>query len=105
MRIAMIMMGLLMVGCASKQSVEQSGGFLRSEYIDKPASSMAFQHPAMADNAPGFYSREGLAPGAFVAFEQPEITVFRIQTDDRLEGEDGWMYRRAVTQRLGVSYR
>jgi hypothetical protein len=106
MRKMMILMGLLMVGCASKPStVEPSEHSRQSMYIDKPVSTMVFEHPAMGDAAAGFYDREKLAPGAFVAFEQPEVTVFQIQTDDHLESQDGWMYRRAMTQRVGVSVR
>lgn len=105
MRKVMILLGLLMVGCASRQSAVVSNPSRQLGYVDKPASLMAFEHPAMAEMPVGFYNREVLAPGAFVAFEQPSLTVYQIQTDERQVADDGWMYRRTMSQQIGVSIR
>jgi len=106
MRKLWIIMGLLCVGCASKPTSDRNTIAPQMGYIDKPAYAMVFQHPILADMEPGFYSREGLSPGAFVAFEESETTYFEIRTDDRLRNSnDGWMYRRAFMQRFGTSFR
>lgn len=106
MRKLCVIMGLLLTGCVSKRESVGDVSYQPPVYQDKPVSAMVFQHPGMMEANPGFYDREGLAPGAFVAFDQLEATVYEIRMDDRLENsEDGWMYRRAISRRMGVSYR
>lgn len=53
-----------------------------------------------------FLARDDRQPGAFVGYEDISTTSFMIQTDDRPgDYSEGWMYRRAMTVRTGVSYR
>ena len=90
----------LMAGCASQPAA------VRPTYDDKPCSALVFDPPVMQGQPSAFLSREDRRPGAFVGYEDISTTSFFIQTDDRPgDINEGWLYRRAITTRTGVSYR
>ncbi|MFI5381331.1 MAG: hypothetical protein ACHRHE_18695 [Tepidisphaerales bacterium] len=94
---------LLMAGCASRPA---QPGAVGPAYIDRPSSALVFDPPVMQGQPAVFLARDDRQPGAFVGYEDLSATYFFIQTDDRPgDTNEGWMYRRAITTRMGVSYR
>ena len=100
MRRILLIAGItLLAGCASRPAD-------RPTYVDNPCSALAFDPPVMQGQPAVFLARDNRQPGAFVGYEDLSTTSFFIQTDDRPgDFNEGWMYRRAMTVRTGVSYR
>jgi hypothetical protein len=94
---------LVLVGCASQNA---SPPLAQRQYADRPGAALAFDPPVLQGRAAAELPRDLLEPGAFVSYDDTSITYFNIRTDDRLgEGSDVWLYRRAVIERTGVSFR
>jgi hypothetical protein len=92
----------LIAGCASQPQPEAA----RPAYIDNPSSALVFDLPVMQGQPSAFLARDDRRPGAFAGYEDLSSTYFFIQTDDRPgDINEGWLYRRAITTRTGVSYR
>lgn len=73
-------------------------------YLDSPAMALAIS-PAWAGELPGYVlDRELRQPAAFVGFDEITATFYYVRTDDR-QLDDGWIFRRAVSERVGISYR
>lgn len=94
----------LLAGCAG--SKPQRPDAIGPVYLDAPAASLAFTPPIALDQPPLELARDLRQPAAFVGFDELTTTSFHIRTDDRF-GDDGfdWLTRRAVSDRVGISYR
>jgi hypothetical protein len=105
MRIALLALSLALIsGCASKsaqQSLHSPHG-----YSDLAASSLAFSPPIAQNEAPIVLPRDQRQPGVFIGFEDVSTSYFYIRTDDRMtnDGTDHYV-RRAIIEKIGVSYR
>jgi hypothetical protein len=105
MRIALLALALaLMSGCANKsmpQSLHTPHG-----YNDLAATSLAFSPPIAQNEALVFLPRDQRQPGVFIGFEDVSASYFYIRTDDRMtnDGTDHYV-RRAIIEKIGVSYR
>jgi hypothetical protein len=96
----------LFTGCAATPPPQPAQNAPRV-YLDRPSAALVFDPPALRGETAYMWPREEREPGAFVSFDGPEVTFYDIHTDDRLEmpGDDGWVYRRAMMDRVGVSFR
>jgi hypothetical protein len=93
----------LLSGCATSRAPQPAARV----YQDRPSAALAFDPPVLRGEMAHMWPRDERESGAFVSFDGPEVTFFDIRTDDRLimPGEDGFEYRRARMDRVGVSFR
>jgi hypothetical protein len=106
-----ILAALLLGGCASAQPKPIVVNTLPA-YRPARASALAFDPPATAGHAPLDLDREGRSSEAFVGYDSLTATFSYLRTDDRqfIQGGDqggrGDFYeRRAISTKIGVSYR
>ena len=112
---------ICLAGCASKPvAVTATTTALdsnRHDYDDATSAALVFDPPVTAGDPPLELSREERQPSAFVSFDGPTATYFWIHTDDVLDsvwngngygsggGNQDWYQRRAVMDKIGVTYR
>ena len=100
--VAVLLLGLW--GCAASGQRQQAAA--PPQYQDAPAVSLVFDPPAALDQPPMLLPREPRQPAAFVGFEDLTATFFYIRQDDRqMSWRDHGVFREAVSERVGVSYR
>ena len=94
----------LVGGCASVGP--QAPRAEKRIYEDASSSALVFDPPVTAHAPPTDFWRTGRAPEAFVSWDGPSETYFYTHTFDRLttDGTDRFI-RRAVVEKVGVSYR
>ncbi len=92
----------LLASCTSTRP--QPAASVAPHYEDAPAAALAFTPPIAMDQPPLMLAREPREPAAFVGFEDLTATFFYICNDD-VQFHDGWMVRRALSEKVGVSYR
>ncbi len=100
----MLMIGLW--GCASARSApDPVSSSTPLRYIDAPVAVLAFNPPSTLNQPLVLLPREERYPSAFVGFE--DVTTFSYtRTDDRGNSDGGnYMFRQAISERIGVSYR
>jgi hypothetical protein len=95
----------VLCGCAARPAT--TGITLaKPVYMESCASALAFTPPIAYGQGPVVLPRDVREPAAFVGFEDLSATYFYTRTDDRQNlSADGWSYRRAVSEKVGVSYR
>jgi hypothetical protein len=65
-----------------------------------------FDPPISAGQPPIDLARDDRAPAAFAGYDSTTATYFYIRTDDRQTSDHGDRYeRRAISEKVGVSYR
>jgi len=105
MRIALLVLSLALLGGCTGKSMPQT---LHSPhgYNDLASSSLAFSPPIAQNEAPVLLPRDQRQPGVFIGFEDVSASYFYIRTDDRMtnDGTDHYV-RRAIIEKIGVSYR
>jgi hypothetical protein len=102
-RVVVILCGLVLVGCSSSRKDKPVDHSLSDA---APASALVFTPPISYDVPPLDLSREPRARAAFVGYEDLTTTFFYLRLDDRqIDSKRGRFERRAVTERIGVSYR
>jgi hypothetical protein len=78
-------------------------------YDDAIAASLVFAPPVVAAERPMQFSRQGRQPEAFAGFEEIISTYYYLRVDDRQLDYNGASHdrfeRRAISTRLGVTYR
>lgn len=105
MRISCLIIAVMLVGgCASRHV--QRGNIDRHGYVDRAAGSLAFSPPVAQGEPAMMLPRDERQPGVFIGFEEVSASYFYIRTDDRMtnDGTDHYV-RRAIIERVGVSYR
>jgi hypothetical protein len=92
-------------GCATQR--EAASQRPMDTYVDSPsAAALVFDAPIAQGQPPVTLYRDEREPSAFIGFEQRNATSFYIRTDDRPGvPPDAWLERRAVSERVGVTYR
>ena len=90
-------------GCAASSSKLPA---VTMGYRDAPASGLVFASPATLGQPSVFLPREERAPALFMGFDDLTTTFYYLRTDDR-GGADGVdrVWRRAISERVGISYR
>lgn len=102
--LAIFMFLFLAAGCASKPAPVAVA--TNSDYSEGAAASLAFTPPIALGQAPIELPRDVRQPAAFVGWDDLTATYFYTRTDDRQNiSRDGWSYRRAISEKVGVSYR
>jgi hypothetical protein len=103
MRLILTMIAVtLLAGCASTKP--QPPANVAPHYEDAPAAALAFTPSIAIEQPPLMLAREPREAAAFVGFEDLMATFFYICNDD-VQFHDGWMVRRALSEKVGVSYR
>lgn len=103
MRTAILLSIVLCVGCASRRQVAEP---VHPIYADNPSAALVFSPPAIDSSYTPFLARDERTAGAFLGYEELSTTYYMIRTDDRqYEPDTGILLRRAVSERIGVSYR
>jgi hypothetical protein len=105
MRIALAILSLsLLAGCTNKSMPQTLHNPHR--YDDLASSSLAFSPPLAQNEPPVLLPRDQRQPGVFIGFEDVSASYFYIRTDDRMtnDGTDHYV-RRAIIEKIGVSYR
>ena len=105
MRIALLVLSLsLLAGCTNKSMPQTLHSPHR--YDDLASSSLAFSPPIAQNEPPVLLPRDQRQPGVFIGFEDVSASYFYIRTDDRMtnDGTDHYV-RRAIIEKIGVSYR
>jgi hypothetical protein len=76
-------------------------------YRSSPAGALVFNPPATLGQPPIDLSRDQRSPDAFVAYDSLTTTYFYIRNDDNAGAgwDHGWSQRRAISTKVGVSYR
>jgi hypothetical protein len=106
--------GFFTIGCAcnapeQQAKVETEATPVLAVYRQAPSSALAFDPPVAMDEPRLNLDRDIRNPEAFVAYESGTATFYYVRTDDRdftFSGNDfGHFERRAITTRVGVSYR
>jgi hypothetical protein len=110
MRIALAgLLAFIVAGCAVTQSTDNTTlatKALRPSYIDAGTPSLAFSPPIAIGLPPLNLDREIRQPGVFLGYDELTTTYYHVRNDDWQVGPtDGRTFRRAVTERVGVSYR
>jgi hypothetical protein len=105
---------LLLVGCNARPQQPGTHGYvpelLRQVDADcaQPAAALAFDPPVTANEPPVDLSREGRETTAFVGYQDAVTTYSYTRSDDwfGFVSDSGLLFqRRAVSERVGVSYR
>ena len=94
----------LLTGC-THQSMPQTA-HTPHLYNEFASSSLAFSPPIAQNEPPVLLPRDQRQPGVFIGFEDVSASYFYIRTDDRMtsDGTDHYV-RRAIIEKIGVSYR
>ncbi len=103
MRSLLLILSLaLFSGCTNRNMPQCT----RHSYNDSTASSLAFSPPIAQNEPPVLLPREQRQPGVFIGFDDVSASYFYIRTDDRMtnDGTDHYV-RRAIIEKIGVSYR
>jgi hypothetical protein len=95
----------LLGGCASKPTATVERPI--DPYVDSPsAAALVFDAPIAQGQPRVTLYRDEREPAAFVGFEDLNATSFYVRTDDRPGlRPDAWIERRAISERIGVTYR
>jgi len=105
MRSLLVILALTLIGGCSDKNMPQT---LHSphRYDDLAASSLAFSPPIAQNEPPILLPRDQRQPGVFIGFDDVSASYFYIRTDDRMtnDGNDHYV-RRAIVEKIGVSYR
>src|SRR6266436_9096977 len=102
--IPLIFILALISGCAGKNMPQT---LQKPHLYDELASaSLAFSPPIAQNEPPINLPRDQRQPGVFIGFDDVSASYFYIRTDDRMtnDGTDHYV-RRAVIEKIGVSYR
>jgi hypothetical protein len=93
-----------LAGCAGKNMPQTLHTAHR--YDDLASASLAFSPPIAQNEPPINLPRDKRQPGVFIGFEDVSASYFYIRTDDRMtnDGTDHYV-RRAIIEKIGVSYR
>ncbi len=112
-----IILAALTSGCVSQSETirplfnarqpNHAAPLVKRDYEPSAAGSLAFDPPVTLGQAPLELSRDLRTPDAFVAYESSVATYFWIRTDDldRTFDNDGRFDRRAISTKVGVTYR
>jgi len=100
-----VVLMLLAGGCAVRAPHGQAGG--PDGPIDRPAAALVFDPPVASGEVALDLWRDRREPSAFVAWDDLSTTWFYLRIDDRFtDNRDMDRYvRRAVIEKVGVSYR
>jgi hypothetical protein len=104
-------LALAVSGCAQNKPMGKSSTTMAASpvpraYAPSPATSLVFDPPVTIGQPPLQLSREARTPDAFVSYDSLTTTYFYLQTDDGAIGYPFERYqRRAITTKVGVSYR
>lgn len=94
---------VIVAGCAVLPR-DRFAAPVRAYYEEQAAAALAFA-PVWGEALPeAVLDRELREPAAFVGFDELTATFFYVRNDDR-QMEEGWIFRRAVSERVGISYR
>jgi hypothetical protein len=103
---ACIILTVLACGCAAQRKPPEAEQPRPPLYHPAAAGSLVFDPPVTFGQPPVELSRASRNPDAFVGYESTSFTYFYIRADDRFSDDDHNRYeRRAVSTRVGVSYR
>ncbi|SRR5260221_12683874 len=108
---ALILVGFMMVGCASKRSQPAASAAAAAPiYDDAVAAALVYDPPVVADSPRLDVSREGRSQTAYAGFEELTTTFYYLRIDDHQQSFGSGLHhdrfeRQAITQRVGVSYR
>jgi hypothetical protein len=94
-------------GCAgSRPNPNPTTALASARYIDSPSAALVFTPPAALYGPPVLLPREERYPSAFVGFEETTTTFSYIRSNDR-QGQNGGdcLFREAISEKIGVSYR
>lgn len=111
MRWAFLALACLAGGCVANnppRPVTLASRSPQPVYAEPAAASLVFTPPIAMGLPPVHLPREQRAPGAFVGFEDLTTTYFYLRIDDLQQTDDniyGGSYRRAVSEKMGVTYR
>src|SRR5215212_8524533 len=114
-----IVLSLAAVGCASKPAPQPVAAVAQaSDSVYERATvagALLYDPPVVANAPPVDLSREGRGVSAYAGYEELTTTYYYLYQDDRQlhyggSGNSSWrnldrFERRAITQRVGVSYR
>ncbi|HVT90068.1 MAG TPA: hypothetical protein VHD56_14540 [Tepidisphaeraceae bacterium] len=107
-RLAIIFMLACVGGCATSAHKQMAERPL-PQYAPAAASALAFDPPVIAGQPVVDTSREGRATEAFAGYESLTETFFYLRTDDDQRdffgNRDDLYERRAISTKIGVSYR
>lgn len=95
-------------GCASqpKPQAEPKAVAAAPVYGEASAGALVFDPPVIAGQPRPELARQDRIPGAFVGYESITATYFWVRVDDRMDSDFNDRYeRRAISTRVGVSYR
>ncbi|HEV8607386.1 MAG TPA: hypothetical protein VGQ99_18770 [Tepidisphaeraceae bacterium] len=103
-KLVMILALSLVGGCASKHLPQTL--HTPHLYQEATATSLAFSPPIAQGEPAVMLPRDQRQPGVFIGFEDVTASYFYIRTDDRMtnDGTDHYV-RRAIVEKIGVSYR
>jgi hypothetical protein len=103
-KLIMILAVSLVGGCAGKQLPQTLN--TPHVYNEIPATSLAFSPPIAQGEPAVMLPRDQRQPGVFIGFEDVTTSYFYLRTDDRMtnDGTDHYV-RRAIVEKIGVSYR
>jgi len=105
MRLSLLILPLaLLAGCTNKSMPQTL--HTPHPYTDFASSSLAFSPPIAQNEPPINLARDQRQPGVFIGFDEVSASYFYIRTDDRMtnDGTDHYV-RRAIIEKIGVSYR
>jgi hypothetical protein len=111
MRLGVVILGILVGGCASKPSQVVVTPPAAPIYDDAVAAALVYSPPVTADGPRLDLSREGRDQAAFAGFEDVIQTFYYLRMDDyqasygRHSFNNDQFQREAITERVGVSYR
>src|SRR3954468_14846507 len=105
MRISLLILPLFLLAGCSGRNMPQTLHIPRL-YTDSASSSLAFSPPIAQNEPPVNLPRDQRQPGVFIGFDEVSASYFYIRTDDRMtsDGTDHYV-RRAIIEKIGVSYR
>ena len=103
--LGLLAIGCLLGGCATKPHAAADRNI--DTYVESPsAAALVFDAPIAQGQPRVSLYRDEREPSAFVGFDAIDATSFYIRTDDRPGlPVDAWIERRAVSERIGTTYR
>ena len=106
---AYVLLGLMGIGCASKQTQPVATAPPAPIYDQAVAAALVFDPPVVLNSPRIDVSREGRAQTAYAGYEELTTTFYYLRIDDHQQNFGGLrndrFERQAITQRVGVSYR
>lgn len=105
-RFSIPVLALCLAGCAVSRP-PKSAVPAQPAYVDAPSAALVFDSPLCMAQPPIQLPREPREPAAFVAYEDLTATFFYTRTDDQQVSRHGgpWIFREAVSEKVGISYR